>query len=194
MRSPRFVGSWRGSAIFAMLGLLVVTTSAVCGDDSASRARAMDSRIGALQAQIDTLQAQAQTDRPAADLGQITQLEATFHKATTIKDLDLVMTIFADDANMISADTTFTGKEAIRASLSMNVLFKPETRWIALTIAQKFRIEVQGDRGMFYFECHYFDLDKNAFASDRAVTTTVVRTGGRWLIKEWRAAAVTLTQ
>jgi ketosteroid isomerase-like protein len=174
------------------IGLLSLGATA-CGDRSAPQLRAAEAQPTTLQAQMGTLQAQAQTNQEAADRGRIAQLEAVFHRATTVKDLDLVMTIFTDDAKMIAGETTFAGKEAIRANFANTPLFKPENRWVALTPAQKFRIDIQGDQGSFYFECHYFDLDAKAFPFQRAVTTAVVRAGDRWLIREWRAVPTALS-
>jgi ketosteroid isomerase-like protein len=178
----------------ALLGVGLASIGAVaCADASAPRLRAAEAQITALQGQVSALQAQAQASQEAADQGQIAQLEAIFHRATTDKDLELVMTIFADDARMIAGEATFVGKEAIRANFANTPLFKPENRWMALTPAQKFRIAVQGDQGSFAFECHYFDLDAKAFPFQRAVTTAVVRAGNRWLIREWRAVPTALS-
>jgi ketosteroid isomerase-like protein len=155
-------------SIFVWLSLAVPTQAAAAGDDV------------------------AHSMQHDADVGRIAHLEATFHQATTVKDLDLVMSIFTEDATLVAGGTTFSGKDAIQAMFANSALLNPDNHWVALTPAQKFQIDIQGDKGTFYFECHYFDVDSQSFAFERAVTTSVVRAGDGWLIREWRAAPTTL--
>ena len=121
----------------------------------------------------------------AADLFAIEQIEATWHKAASTHDVDLMMSIWADNATFTNGTRLLTGKDQIRAFFATEAApFKPENNWISETPAYKIRATVNGDTGTLYFECHYIDVAtrtvKNVVGSDQKVQ----RIGGKWLITE----------
>ena len=98
------------------------------------------------------------TDKQAA-LYQIERIEKTWHKAASLKNLDLMMSIWAPNATSTVGGSTVTGKAAIRAVFAKAGPFQPQNHWISDTPAYKIRATVNGNRGTLYFECHYIDVD-----------------------------------
>ena len=93
-----------------------------------------------------------------ADLWEIDQLEKNFHKATTKKNIDLMMSLYAPNATFTFPGSIAVGKKQIRQFwLTKSKAFMPENDWISETPAYKVRITVNGDRGTLYFECVYVD-------------------------------------
>ena len=120
-----------------------------------------------------------------ADLYAIEQIEATWHKAASTHDVDLMMSLWADNATFTLSTRLLTGKDEIRAFFANEAApFKPENNWISETPAYKIRATVNGDTGTLYFECHYIDVAtrivKNVVGSDQKVQ----RIDGKWLITE----------
>src|SRR5258708_17735396 len=156
-------GGWRvrGLSVGALLVSMIV---AACGGSSGS--------------EKSELQRQA-------DLYAIDQIEATWHKAASTHDVDLMMSLWADNATFTLGTRLLTGKDEIRAFFTTEAApFKPENHWISETPAYKIRATVNGDTGTLYFECHYVDVTtrtvKNVVGSDQKVA----RIGGKWLITE----------
>jgi len=127
-----------------------------------------------------------------ADLFAIDQLERTWHKAATTKNLALWMTIWAPDATFTYAGKTYTGRAAIRKLLAGTSPMKPENHWISDTPAYKIRTTVNGDKGTLYFECHYVDLDTQKVVAVVGADNDVQRINGKWLITTAAAASPTL--
>ena len=48
------------------------------------------------------------------DFMQIHMIEITFHEAGTTKNLDLMLSLFADDATITAGGKTYSGKDQIR--------------------------------------------------------------------------------
>lgn len=117
-----------------------------------------------------------------AELYSITQIEATWHKATSKKNLDLMMTVWAPKATMTLKGAVFHGKPSIRGAFSNSAPFQKDNRWISETPAYKTRVTVNGDKGTFYFECHYVDVDTQKLALWNAVSADVQKIKGNWLI------------
>ena len=93
-----------------------------------------------------------------ADLYQITEIERKWHQATSTHDIDLMMSLWAEDATFtVASGETLTGKEAIRTFWHDAPVFQPDTHWVSETPAYKLRATVNGDKGTLYFECHYVD-------------------------------------
>jgi hypothetical protein len=103
------------------------------------------------------------------DMWEIDKIEKDFHHATTTKNIDLMMSLYAPNATMtIGQGATASGSD--------------EIRWLSDHPAYKLEITVNGDRGTLHFECHYVDI-----ATDKVVSTTtadfdVARIDGAWLI------------
>ncbi|HLE98686.1 MAG TPA: nuclear transport factor 2 family protein [Gaiellaceae bacterium] len=129
-----------------------------------------------------------------ADLWEIDLLEKNFHKATTRKNIDLMMSLYAPNATFTFAGTIAEGKKAIRQFwLTKSKAFLPSNRWISETPAYKVRITVNGDNGTLYFECHYLDAKTSKMEAVTAAEADVARINGRWLITNLAGASATLT-
>lgn len=128
--------------------------------------------------------------RRNSDLWEIDQLEKRFHRATTRKDLGLMMSLYAPDATFTFAGTIASGKREIRNFWTTSRSFTSE--WISETPAYKVRITLNGDRGTLYFECHYVDAKTGKVAAVTAADAEVARIGGRWLITNLAGASATL--
>ena len=127
-----------------------------------------------------------------AALRQIEQIEKTWHRAASKKDLDLMMSIWAPNATMTIGGGTYTGKAAIRDVFAKAGPFQPQNHWISDTAAYKMRTTVNGNRGTLYFECHYIDVDTGKVASTVGADQQVQKFNGKWLITNLAASTVTL--
>jgi ketosteroid isomerase-like protein len=127
-----------------------------------------------------------------ADLYRIDQIEKTWHKAASRKDVDLMMTLWAPKATFTIAGKTYTGKKAIRQVFANAGPFQPQNHWESDTPAYKIRITVNGDRGTLYFECHYIDVDTQKVAIAVGADQDVQKINGKWLITKAIASSVTL--
>jgi len=137
----------------------------------------------------------AQPATAAADIVQIYELQASFHRAASAKDLTLMMSLWADDATFTTGNQAYKGKGQIRTWFA-NVAgpFRPQNQWVSLTPSQRIRISVQGDHAILYFECHYVDVKTGAVKSQVAADTTLIRSAGRWVIKDLKAGPANLSQ
>jgi uncharacterized protein (TIGR02246 family) len=120
------------------------------------------------------------------DKWEIDQIEKDFHHATTTKDIDLMMSLFAPDATMtIGPGETASGQDEIRRFfLEQAVSFTTQNTWISDHPAYKMEITVDGDRGTLHFECHYIDVKTGEVAAVTAADFDVARIGGAWLITD----------
>jgi hypothetical protein len=125
-------------------------------------------------------------------LYQIEQIEKTWHRAASTKNLDLMMSIWALNATMTIGGQTVTGKAAIRDLFSKAGPFQPQNNWISDTAAYKIRATVSGNRGTLYFECHYIDVDTGKVAATVGADQQVQKIKGKWLITNLAASTVTL--
>ena len=119
-----------------------------------------------------------------ADLWAIDSIEKNFHKATSRKDVDLMMSLWAPNATLtVGPGQTAAGKKQIRRFwLTKAAVFKPESKWLSDTPAYKIRITVNGDRGTLSFECHYLDLKTGRALTITRADQEVARIDGKWLI------------
>jgi uncharacterized protein (TIGR02246 family) len=129
-----------------------------------------------------------------ADLWSIDQLEKKFHKATSKKDIDLMLSLWAPNATFTTKPgETLTGKQQIRRFWLAAPAFQPDNRWISDTAAYKIRITVNGDRGTLHFECHYIDSKTKKLGPVTAADQQVARINGSWLITDMVGGSATLT-
>lgn len=152
--------------------------------------------VGALAASggSSASSASEQEMRRNADLWEIDQLEKSFHKATTRKNIDLMMSLWAPNATFTFPGTTAVGKEQIRQFwLTSSKAFLPSNRWISETPAYKVRITVNGDRGTLFFECHYLNAKTGKLEAVTAADGDVARINGRWLITNLAGASAALS-
>jgi ketosteroid isomerase-like protein len=134
------------------------------------------------------------TDRAAADgvaIGDIYQLQAAFHRAKTTQDIDLMMSIWADDARLANQDdpnSPYVGAQKLRAYWLNTGSFKNHR--FSLVPSYKIRIQVSGDTAQLYFECHDvadFDQPTRAIVNDTFLAGTVKRVNGKWVFQDMTA-------
>lgn len=127
--------------------------------------------------------ASAQAIQEDADLYRIGEIEKKWHQATSTHDIDLMMSLWAEDATFtVDAGKTLTGKEAIREFWLAAPVFQPDTHWVSETPAYKIRATVDGDKGTLYFECHYVDPVTEKVVRVVGADQQVARINGEWLI------------
>ena len=119
-------------------------------------------------------------------IGEIYELQAAFHRAKSHQDIDLMVSLWADDCTATFKGTTLSGKDAVRSFFLGSGSFKHHR--ISLVPSFKDQIEVHGDTAFLYFECHDVALDTNdpAGAQGAIVTHltnfgTIRNAGGSWL-------------
>ncbi len=127
-----------------------------------------------------------------ADKYKIDQIEKTWHKAASKKNVDLMMTLWAPHATFTIAGQTYRGKKAIRQVFTKAGPFQSQNHWESDTPAYKIRITVNGNRGTLYFECHYIDVDTGKVAATVGADQDVRKINGRWLITKLISSSVTL--
>ena len=128
-----------------------------------------------------------------ADMYQIDQIEKTWHKAASTKNVDLMMTLWAPHATFTIAGQTYRGKKAIRQVFTKAGPFQPQNHWESDTPAYKIRITVNGNRGTLYFECHYVDVKTRKVVAVVGADQNVQKIGGKWLITNGASATPSLT-
>ena len=130
-----------------------------------------------------------------ADYWEIDQIERNFHEATTTKDIDEMMSLWAPSATMtVGPGQTAAGVDEIRQFwLEKSVAFDPETAWISDHPAYKVEITVNGDRGTLHFECHYIGLHTKELAVATVADLDVSRIDGRWMITNLVGGSTTLS-
>ena len=132
----------------------------------------------------------AGTEEDADDFMQIHNIEIVFHQAGTTKNLDLMMSLFADDATITSGGKTYRGKDQIKAFWQAAGTFQPQNQWVAYTPAFRIKYSVEGDSAHLYFECLYVDKAANKIAVHTNSDDILTRVNGKWLIKDMKAAIV----
>jgi len=158
-----------------ILGAALAATLAACGSGQDT-----STQTAALQRTSDTY--------------AISQIEANWHKAASEKNVDLMVSLFADNGSLTVGPTTYTGKAQLRDFFATKAgSFKPENHWISETPAYKIRVTVNGDTGTLYFECHYVDVDTRVVKSVVAADDIVARVNGTWLITKSNTGTAVLT-
>ena len=84
--------------------------------------------------------------RNAEDFMGIHKIEIIFHEGGTTKNLDLMLSLFADDATLTSGGKTYKGKDEIRSYWQAAGPFQPQNQWVAYTPAFRIKYAVEGDR------------------------------------------------
>jgi uncharacterized protein (TIGR02246 family) len=152
--------------------------------------RALCFAFAAVAALSLSLVAYAGDEDNPKDFMQIHRIEIDFHKAGTTKDLDLMMSLFADDAVLTAGGKTYKGKDQIRSFWKSAGTFQPQNHWVAYTPAFRISYAVNGDSAHLYFECLYVDKASKKIAVHTNSDDVLVRVNGRWLIREMKAAVV----
>jgi ketosteroid isomerase-like protein len=130
-----------------------------------------------------------------ADFWEIDQIERNFHEATTKKDIEQMMSLWAPNATMtVGPGQTAAGVDEIRQFwLEKSVAFDPETAWISDHPAYKVEITVNGDLGTLHFECHYIGVHTKELAVATVADLDVARIDGRWMITNLVGGSTTLS-
>jgi ketosteroid isomerase-like protein len=132
----------------------------------------------AASAQVSSLQRQA-------DIYAIEQIEVKWHKASSTKSVDLMMSLWADNATFDVGTKTYAGKDQIRNFfINQAAPFRPGNNWVSETPAYKVRVTVNGDKGTLYFECHYIDVNTRLVMAVVSADSLVSRISGKWLITQ----------
>ena len=156
------------------LGVLIISLAA-CGGSSTAPTREQD------------------TQRQA-DLYAIGEIQRTFHKALSTKDIELMMSVWAPNATMtVGSGVTYAGREKIRDNWLSSTPFKPTTRWVAESPVYKTRATANGDKGTLFFECHMIDATTHEAVVLSGADTQVARIDGRWLITSFVGATGSLS-
>jgi hypothetical protein len=123
----------------------------------------------------------AQVSGPeSAQIGEIYQLQAAYHRAKTTQDINLMMSLWDPDATLIiqgDPASPYIGFERLQSFFLNSGSFK-------------IQIQVTGVEAWLYFECHdvgNFDTDSRFIAADAFLAGTIRRVGGRWLF--WNMTA-----
>jgi len=125
-----------------------------------------------------------------ADILAVRNIEITFHTAGSVlpdKSLDLMMSIYADDAVLTDTahdNKTYNGKVEVRRYWGeVSGPFRPEHHWIGYTPAMRIKSQVDGNTATLYFECLWMDADSNAIGAHSFSDMTLARVQGKWLVK-----------
>ena len=159
--------------VVGLVGLVMALSLSACGGSDESSA--------------------SQQTQEAADKYAIEQIESNWHKASSTKDVDLMMSLWAPDATFNNGSDTLTGKAEIRKFFETTAgPFRPENHWLSDTPAYKIRVTVNGDKGTLYFECHYVDTETQKVVNVVGADQNVQKINGKWLITNLAASTVTL--
>lgn len=134
---------------------------------------------------------------PPADVLAVRNVEVTFHTAGSVlpdKSLDLMMSIYADDAVLTDAghdNKVYSGKAEVRRYWAdVSGPFRPEHHWIGYTPAMRMHAEVDGNQASLYFECLWMDADNNAVGAHSFSDMKLVRLHGHWLVNAIRVGKI----
>lgn len=122
--------------------------------------------------------------RRAQDMWEIDQIEKDFHQATSEKDIELMLSLYAPNATFtVGGGETAVGVDEIGEFWTQkSPAFDPTNKWISDHPAYKMEITVNGDRGTLHFECHFVDAETGKVAAVTAGDADVARIDGHWLI------------
>ena len=138
--------------------------------------------------------ASQQAQQEAADKYAIEQIESNWHKASSTKDVDLMMSLWAPTPLSTTGRTLSPAKPRSASFFETTAgPFRPENHWLSDTPAYKIRVTVNGDKGTLYFECHYIDVKTQKVVNVVGADQNVQKINGKWLITSLAAATPTLT-
>jgi SnoaL-like domain len=128
----------------------------------------------------------AQVEGPSSAVAEIYQLQSAFHRAKTMQDLDLMMSLWAPDATLNSQgdpNSPYVGAESQRAFWLNSGSWK--THRLSLVPSFKIQIDVKSDDAAWlYFECHDvddFDQSNRSIVADLFMAGTVKLVDGKWM-------------
>jgi hypothetical protein len=124
-------------------------------------------------------------DEGRGDVGEIYRLQAAFHRAKTRQDLELMMSLWAEEGTLVNQgdiNSPYVGSDRLRAFWLGSGSFTH--RRFSLVPSYKIQIDLHGHEGSLYFECHDvgdYDLPTRFIASDTFLAGTVRRIEGSWV-------------
>jgi ketosteroid isomerase-like protein len=135
-------------------------------------------------------------DAESVQVAEIYQLQAAFHRAKTTQDLDLMMSLWADDATFINNSTgkTYVGSDQIRTFWMGSGSFTHHR--FSLVPSYKTQIDVHGDAAFLYFECHdigdfasgsFGDATVKTIVNDTFLAGTLRNVHGNWVFWDMTA-------
>jgi hypothetical protein len=134
---------------------------------------------------------------PPADILAVRNIEIIFHTAGSVlpsKDLDLMMSLYADDAVLTDTahdNKVYRGKEQVRTYWAdVSGPFRPEHHWIGYTPAMRIKSHVTGDTGTLDFECLWMNVDDNTIGAHAFSSMNLARVNGHWLVKTIKVGKV----
>lgn len=134
----------------------------------------------------------AQVSGPeSTQVGEIYELQAAFHRAKTTQDINLMMSLWDSNGTLnVQGDpnSPYVGFEQIKSFWENSGSFTNHR--FSLVPSFKTQINVQGDLGSLYFECHdvgNFDQANRFIASDTFLAGTVRKLGGKWVFSNMTA-------
>jgi SnoaL-like protein len=147
--------------------------------------------VGAL-AMASSMTGTAQvTGPPTADVAEIYELQAAFHRAKTAQDLGLMLSLWAHNASLeIAGDpkSPYVGKERLEEFWANSGSFK--NRRFSLVPSYKTLIDVRGNEASLYFECHDvadYDQPSRNIINDTFLRGTLRKVEGRWKFAQMSA-------
>ncbi len=136
----------------------------------------------------------AQVEGPSSPVGDIYQLQAAFHRAKTMQDIDLMMSLWAEDATFNSQgdpNSPYVGSDSLRGFWLNSGSFKTH-RWSLVTrfkTQSSFPSDVEA---WPYFGCHDvgdYDQTTRAIASDTFLAGTIKNIQGKWVFWDMTAGS-----
>ena len=132
-----------------------------------------------------------------ADILAVRNVEIIFHTAGSVlpaKDLELMMSLFADDAVLTDTahdNKVYQGKAQVRTYWAdVSGPFRPEHHWIGYTPAMRIKSNVDGNHATLDFECLWMDVDSGGVGAHAFSNMTLARDHGQWLVKTIRVGKV----
>ena len=142
--------------------------------------------------------AKADVSHGSEQIGELYELQAAFHRAKTTQDIDLMMSLWADDATFTNTTTaiTYVGADQIRTFWEGSGSYTHHR--FSLVPSYKTTIQVQGDQAFLYFECHdvgnfatggFDDPAVKTIVNDSFLAGTLNHIAGTWLFSNMTAGS-----
>jgi hypothetical protein len=131
----------------------------------------------------------------SSDVAEIYRLQAAFHRAKTAQDIQLMMSLWDAQGRLEvvgDAKSPYVGSERLQEFWANSGSFK--NRRFSLVPSYKTQIEVQGEQGTIYFECHDvadYDQPIRNIINDTFLRGTVRKVGGKWKFAQMTAGPST---
>ena len=115
--------------------------------------RSLSLALAALAALSISVTSRAGTEENADEFMELHKVEIAFHEAGSTKNLNEMLSLFADDAVLTTIRKTddgkeqiktYTGKEQIKNYWQAHPAFQPQNQWVGYTPAFRIRYTVEG--------------------------------------------------